>query len=457
MGADDTQAIRGSVVRRGDAGYERTRRAMLWNAWKPERYPELIVSATSRDDVCAAVRLARARRLRVAVRGGGHSWWGAPVRDGGMLIDLSLLRDVDIDQESRSAWLGPVVSNRALAATLAEHGLAFPIGHCGEVVASGYLLAGGFGWNTRAWGPACMSVREIEVVDANGDVVRASEQENADLFWAARGAGAGFFGVATRFRVQLYPLPRAMATSSAVFAPADWLEVAEWASGLVETLDPIAEPSLLLAPAPPQVTSSTDKVAILSVTAFADTGEQAAATLAPVQACPVIDRALAWDVAKPATFGTLFDVAALSWPEGRRYAGDTAWTNADLTDVVARLRDVVLAAPSRESLILTTLSPNPAGTDWTPHAAFTMPGRILLDCYAIWQQPADDAANEAWLRAVMAALEPITVGHYMGEADLTAAPTRAARCYPEPTWRRLQKLRTRFDPDGVFHTYPHAE
>jgi FAD/FMN-containing dehydrogenase len=455
MCTEDRRAVRGPVVRRGERDYEPTRRAMLWNARKPERYPELIVTATSRDDVRAAVWMARVRGMRVAVRGGGHSWCGTPLRDGGMLIDLSALRDVDIDPASRSAWLGPVVSNRALVAALAEHGLCFPVGHCGQVVASGYLLAGGFGWNTRAWGPACLSVLEIEMVDARGDVVRASERENAELFWAARGAGAGFFGVVTRYRIGLYPLPRAIVTTSAMFAPGDWPEAARWASALGETLDPTAEPGLILTTPPPGVASPATKVAIVSVTAFADTGEQAAAVLAPVEGCPLLGRALAHEAATPTTFDALFDVAEAFWPEGRRYAADTAWTNADLGDVVAGLRDVVLAAPSRESLVLATPSPNPPGIARCSDAAFAVRGRTLLDCYAVWRRPAEDEANETWLRDATAVLDPVTAGHYVGETDLTAAPTRAARCYPEHTWRRLRELRAQLDPDGVFHTYPH--
>ena len=163
----------GSVVWRGDEDYEPTRRSMLWNGWKPSRFPELIARAVSEEDVVAAVKFARSRRLKIAVRAGGHSWCGSPLREGGMLIDLSQLCELSVDSASRTAALQPGVTSRELASTLAEHELAFPVGHCGHVGLSGFLLSGGLGWNWGAWGPACLSIRGLEVVTADGRLISA--------------------------------------------------------------------------------------------------------------------------------------------------------------------------------------------------------------------------------------------------------------------------------------------
>jgi FAD/FMN-containing dehydrogenase len=132
------------------------------------------------------------------VRGGGHSWCGTPLRDGGMLIDLARLKEVIVHPRTRTAMVQPVVSGRELSHRLAAHGLAFPYGHCSTVPLSGFVLSGGFGWNMGSWGPACFSLEAIDVVTAAGQLVRATEDQHADLLWAARGAGAGFFGVVTR-------------------------------------------------------------------------------------------------------------------------------------------------------------------------------------------------------------------------------------------------------------------
>src|SRR5262245_35966530 len=143
----------GSVAWRGDRDYERISRRMLWNAWKPARFPGLIVCAASEHDVAAAVPFARSRGLKVAVRAGGHSWCGSPLREGGLLLDLSRLREVAIDSVARTATIQPGVSSRELTSALAEHELAFPVGHCGRVGLSGFLLSGGLGWNSGVWAP----------------------------------------------------------------------------------------------------------------------------------------------------------------------------------------------------------------------------------------------------------------------------------------------------------------
>ncbi|MGW4800800.1 FAD-binding oxidoreductase, partial [Nonomuraea sp. NPDC004297] len=221
--------LQGPLVRRGEAGYEALRAAMVWNGLKPERFPDVIVQAASERDVRTAVRFARSAGLRVAVRSGGHNWVGSSVRDGGLLIDLSRLDACAVDTASATASAQPAVRGRELAAALAGHGLAFPFGHCGSVAIGGYLLSGGLGWNPGVWGPACLSVAEIEAVTASGEVVRCGEDENADLFWAARGAGPGFFAIVTRFRLRLSRLPVAITTSAYAFPLPDVADVTSWA------------------------------------------------------------------------------------------------------------------------------------------------------------------------------------------------------------------------------------
>src|SRR5262245_3724643 len=181
----------GPVTWRGDRDYEPTRRGMLWNAWKPARFPDLIVRASSEQDVVAAVTFARSRGLKIAVRASGHSWCGSPLHNGGLLLDLSQLREVSIDPEARTAAIGPGVSSHGLASALAGHALGFPVGHCGHVGLSGFLLSGGLGSNSGVWGPACLSVTGVEAVTADGQLTRADEGQNAALFWAVRGAGPG--------------------------------------------------------------------------------------------------------------------------------------------------------------------------------------------------------------------------------------------------------------------------
>ena len=450
-----TTSIEGAVVWRGDHHYEQTRRSMVWNELKPARFPEAIVKATSEADVVAAVNLARSRGLNVAVRAGGHSWVGSPLRDGSLLIDLSSLCALSIDEGSRTASLQPAVTGSELAAALGERGLAFPVGHCPSVGISGFLLSGGLGWNSGAWGPACLSLQAIDVVTPDGELLHADEKHNAELLWAARGAGPGFFGVVTRFRIGLQPLPRAITTSTYVYALSDLEEVARWAAETATSLLPTVELTVLLGPLPPGVPAEAHgRVVTVTATAFLDSPQEAAEALAPLETSPVLHRSLAREINEPTPFETLFRDFGGRWPEGHRYASDNVWADADFADVLPRLRTRILEAPSLKSFAFAVMPPPPPrDAPPLPDMAFSMVGRIFVSCYAVWEDEADDAANMRWVPSVLREVEPLAIGHYVGEADLLAADSRAQHSYAQPNWEQLHALRRRFDPDGLFRAY----
>lgn len=448
-------AVEGAIVRRGDDGYEAVRAAMVWNALKPGRFPELIVRAASERDVPAAVRLARSLGLRIAVRSAGHSWCGSPVRSDGMLLDLSGLRRYAIDPGSATASVQPAVTGRELAPALAGAGLAFPTGHCGTVALGGYLLGGGLGWNSGALGPACHSVEEIEAVTADGETVRCNEHENADLFWAARGAGPGFFAAVTRFRLRLHPAPGAIATTTYAFPLADVEPVCQWATEISHELEPAVELALTLATAAPFMTDVTPrpKVVTVTATAFAADGEHADEALRPLGNCPFADGAVHHRAPGPTSFAALHDTADGLWPSGLRYAADTLWSDADFAALLSRLGDAMREAPSERSLVLAPFAPASHDGDLLRDMAFSVLGETFAAPYAIWDDPSGDEANTRWLRDATASVEPLGTGHYIAEADLTAHPARAERSFRANDWERLQNLRVRHDPEGLFHTY----
>ncbi|MFF3322778.1 FAD-binding oxidoreductase [Streptomyces sp. NPDC002889] len=444
--------IEGAVVQRGDADYEAVRASMVWNGLKPERFPEVIVQAASERDVPAAIGLARSRGLRVAVRSGGHSWCGSSLRSGGMLVDLSRLRRCDIDMAS--ATVQPAVTGSELASELTASGLAFPTGHCGSVAVGGYLLSGGLGWNSGALGPACRSVYEIEAVTADGEVVRCNEDENADLLWAARGAGPGFFAVVTRFRLRLYGLPGAIMSTTYAFPLAEVQEVSNWATGAANELEPNVELTLVLSIAASHMTQAMPrpKVIVVAATAFADSSEQAVQALRPLQKCPIADRALFQELNEPTSAEALYDSGGL-WPAERRYAVDTLWSEADFGTLLSQLSDAVERAPSDTCLVLAPVSPASRDEDLLRDMAFSVLGSSYVVPYAIWDDPAEDDISVRWLREAMSTVEPLGTGHYIAETDLTAGATRAERSFTTGDWQRLQALRARYDPDGVFHSY----
>lgn len=445
----------GDLVERGDPAYDDTRAAQLFNELKPERCPDVIVRAASAEDVREAVWLARAREMRIAVRSGGHSWCGSPLRDGGMLIDLSGLRRFEIDPGALTASVQPAVTGRELAARLAPYGLAFPGGHCGTVALGGYLLSGGLGWNATALGPACASVTGIEAVTADGDVVRCDAHENADLFWAARGAGPGFFAVVTRFRLALHPLPGAVAGTTYAFPLDDVEPVTRWATEAAHRLPPTVETSFMLTTAEPHMVADGPRPKVITVTgtAFADSAREAARQLGPLRDCPFPERALYRQLDEPTSVEHLYETSATLWPTAHRNAVDTLWSDAHHPALLTRLAASVAAAPFEKSLVLAPLWPAGRDRSLSRDMAFSVLGESYLAAFSIWDDPAQDPAGVQWLRRTMAMVEPLGTGHYIAEADLTAAPIRAERSYSPQVWDRLRTLRARHDPEGVFHTY----
>jgi len=156
---------------RGTDGYETARRATVWNGLLPDRFPDVIVQAHDTDDVVAAIRYARANGHHVGVRSGGHSWVASHLRDGGLLLDVSRLDHCTVEPDRMTADVGPGKVASVFAAELDGQGLFFPSGHCEGICLGGYLLQGGYGWNSKIVGPACESVLGLEVVTADGETV----------------------------------------------------------------------------------------------------------------------------------------------------------------------------------------------------------------------------------------------------------------------------------------------
>jgi FAD/FMN-containing dehydrogenase len=192
----------GTVIRRGEAGYDQARR--VWNGMI-DRSPAMIVRCSSTDDVVSAVNHARDNDLVLAVRGGGHNAGGLALCDDGLVIDLSGMRAVSVDAERRTARAQGGALWRDFDAATHPHGLATTGGLISTTGVGGLTLGGGLGWLMRQHGLACDNVTAVEIVTADGAVRRASATENSDLFWGVRGGG-GNFGVVTSFEFRLHPV-----------------------------------------------------------------------------------------------------------------------------------------------------------------------------------------------------------------------------------------------------------
>src|SRR4051812_17162152 len=192
----------GVVVEPGDADYDTAR--AVWNG-AVDHHPAAIASALDTSDVAAAVRAARVAGVPFAARAGGHNPAGRSVPDGGLVIDLRQLADIDVDPEERVVRTGGGVLLGEVYAATEPHGLVVPAGQVSHTGLAGLALGGGVGWLARRFGLTCDSLLEAEVVLADGRVVRAAEDENPDLFWGLRGAGAAL-GIVTGFTFRAHPL-----------------------------------------------------------------------------------------------------------------------------------------------------------------------------------------------------------------------------------------------------------
>ncbi|MBV8053673.1 MAG: FAD-binding oxidoreductase, partial [Deltaproteobacteria bacterium] len=288
--------VTGAITTADDSHYERLRRSMVWNQLVPQRHPRIIVQAANENAVAEAVRYARSNGMKVAVRGGGHSWAGLSLCDDSLLIDLGRLKNVSLDRDARIAVIQPAVTSRDFNRRLAAEGLAFPVGHCPTVPMSGFLLNGGIGCNFNAWGPSCLSIEAARVVTAEGNLVVASAEENEDLLWAVRGAGPGFFGVVTEYTLQVFPAPGAIMTSNYYYPLELAAELGGWVGGIARELPKQVELTIFLSAAPASIADSCKAsrgwVCSISATAFAESMGAAASMLKPLDSCPLAAKCL---------------------------------------------------------------------------------------------------------------------------------------------------------------------
>ena len=197
----------GRLLTQADDEYSVTRR--IWNGMIDKK-PALIVRCASAADVRAGVKLARAERMTISVRGGGHGVAGNAVCDGGMMLDLSLMKQISVDPIAREATAGAGLLWGEFDRATQAHGLATTGGQVSHTGIAGLTLGGGLGYLMGKHGATCDNLLSVDIVTADGEMLTASEEVNRDLFWAIRGAGANF-GVVTSFRYRLHPLDEVFA------------------------------------------------------------------------------------------------------------------------------------------------------------------------------------------------------------------------------------------------------
>jgi len=425
------------LVERGEAGYEATRQTGIFNARKPDRFPEAIVMAETIEDVQDAVRLARARGLRVGVRSGGHSWVASHTRDGSILINLSRMQHIEIDAANLRAVVSPSTQGNILGAELRTRGLFFPSGHCAGVGIGGFTLCGGHGWNSRVWGPACESLLALDVVTASGDLIHADETQNSDWYWAARGAGPGFFGVAVRLYLNVQSLPPAMKLTSFIFPHAMIEEMMCWVRSNTPAFPRPLE-VVLLSGGPVQAGHFRMSGIVLGTEA------EAAEALDLFEANPGASRAAHWrnriHIVVPNDDQT-------TNPPGFRYAVDNVWLSGPGEEFAPLLRDTFTRFPTPESYAFwQTWGP----LRQLPDMAYSVQGDIYVSANAVYADPADDRRCSEWVRSAMASVAHLSDGAQLNDENMAG---RSARYFSPHALARLKALRKQYDPDEVLVSF----
>jgi FAD/FMN-containing dehydrogenase len=305
------------------------------------------------------------------------------------------------------------------------------------------------------WGPACLSVEAVEFVTADGKQIKASATEHQDLYWAARGCGPGMFAVATRFHLRCYPLPRAIATSNYYFSLDDLREAVDDVVALGRKMPDIVELSIFLIKAPAELAGAckkhNGKLCMVTAVAFGMTREESEAALAPLEQGAVAKRALARTFNETSSFEQLAIASGETWPENHRNLCENQCSKARPSDMLMALRDKFVEAPSAKSVIVFCHSTGPRNLlEPHPEVALSMDATSYGGSWAIWEKEEDDDANRKWQDEVIAIMKPFTSQHYIGETDIVQDPSRVQESYSAEKWKRLEEVRAKYDPQGVF-------
>lgn len=416
----------------------------MWNARLPDRYPDVIVKAKDVYDVVAAVKLARRESLRIGIRSGGHSWAGNHVRDGGLLLDLSALDEVTVDPDAMRATTGPGRAGNELAALLGRRGLFFPTGHCKGVCVGGYLLQGGFGWHGRTLGLACMSVVALDIVTAEGDIVHASEHENADLYWAARGSGPGFFGIVTRFHLRVYPKPNVMGFALHSYPISMLEEVFRWAHAVGPEVPASVEFQMLVSQKAAGVGGPGIEV---FAPVFSDGLRTALSALSFMNKSELRRKAAMKVPFAPSTLGIMYRAVMSHYPDETRWAVDNMWTGASIDALLPGLHKIAQTMPPPPSHMLwLNWSPPPE----RPDMAFSVEDDTYIALYAGWKHAKEDAKYASWPESHMREMSHLATGCQLADENLGRRP---ARFVTEDRMTKLDEIRANRDPKKRFHAW----
>lgn len=426
------EACTGEILLAGESGYDSARK--VWNGMI-DRRPALIARCVNARDVQNAVTFARERELLVAVRGGGHSWPGKSVCDGGIMIDLALMHEAIVDPVAQHAWVqGGALLGHLDTASLA-HGLVTTAGVVSHTGVGGFTLGGGFGRLNRKHGLAIDNLLAAEIVTADGQLRTVSAERDPDLFWAIRGGG-GNFGVATRFQFRLYPFDRNVLSGMIVWPVEQAREVldfyGDWYAGLSDDL--YVGPAMMTLP---------DGVAVIAMeVVYAGDPAAGEKELEPLRR-----------IGRPLEDGVkVQDYTVMQTMEDGTFAhGIRSYIkNGMVRQITPELIDAMIEAFVPDPRLAMFTHTSGGAVNRVDDLATAFPHRNAETMVMVgggWTDPAQDEEAIAIARNWFAQLEPFTGGFY-DNIDFDAKDPAGGNY--GPAYPRLAEVKGRYDPGNLF-------
>ncbi|MGH9702721.1 MAG: FAD-binding oxidoreductase [Candidatus Acidiferrales bacterium] len=438
------KTFNGSLFRPGEPEFAAA--SGIWNGMVA-RTPGLIARCADVADVQAAIRSAAAAGVITAVRCGGHSLAGFSTCEGGLVIDLSRMRQVTVDEKNRVARAAGGCLLGSIDTATQEFGLVYPAGVVSHTGAAGLILGGGTGWLMRLFGLSCDNVLGFRLVTADGSLVRADETENPELFWALRGGG-GNFGVVTEFELKLHPLNSVMLSGGLCFNENIPSVLRYWRDFMADAPDELKwNISLVLAPHGEEVPSKLRGRPALSESIVWFGDEQKGRKymehiLSLGHPVAVTHRTI--------SFLELQTLADKEFPHGRRYYTKSGFFKFLSDDTIERMVDSLASIPSPRTQIELAYMGGAAGRIGPHETAFgDRSAPFVMNLLADWSDPSEDAANIQWVRSTFKELRPamkpgVYVNFMSGDEDDRVKEAYSLR------WDRLVAVKTHYDPGNFF-------
>jgi len=428
------------VIAPSDLGYDEARTVFYGGI---DRRPAIIIRVADSAEISRVVSLARETGLELAIRSGGHSVAGYCVSDGGIVLDLSDMRALEIDVEGRIAWAETGLTTGEYTTSVGAYGLATGFGDTGSVGIGGITLGGGVGYLVRKYGLTIDDLLAAEVVTADGQLLRVDADTHPDLFWAIRGGG-GNFGVAARFQFRLHELDSVVGGMLILPATPDVIArfIAESESA-PEELSTIA--NVMTGPPMPFLPQEVHgKLIILALMVYAGEVEAGERVIAPFRA---LATPLA-DMVRPMRYPEIYP------PEEGDYhpvgASRTMFVDAIDRSVAEMILDHLQASTGSMAVAQLRVLGGAMARVPAEATAFAHRGsRIMVNVAALYERPEEKATHEAWVTDFAAALRQGDGGAYVNFLG-NESEERIRAAYPGSTWGRLTAIKARYDPTNLF-------